>query len=652
MKTFSIRILTGLIFTVLLVSCDEKDPGWTLKSPDQSISIEIRQLETENGIGLFYALWRNANAVNQRITDPSPLGMICEGSRFVEDLEFISEELRMNQVDSYKLVTGKKLDHKTEFNALSLSFQNADQAKITLVFRAYDYGIAFQYLIPGDSEEKVTVVEELTAFDFMDGNFWGHPYDTLSTYTPAYETYYRKEKVGTEAPWNKNGWAFPILVESMDTWMLVSEAGFNGSYGASHLEAECEGGKYKIRFAEAGSAEGFYKNTSTSSLPFSTPWRFVAIGESLSEILETSLPTDLSAPSKIEDTSWIKPGRATWSWLFDNDSPQDYERMVPFVDFAAEMGYEYFLVDANWNRMKNGTMEELAAYAAEKKVDLFLWYNSGGKHNVVTEEPRDLMWDRDVRRAEFERISQLGIKGVKVDFFQSDKQRIIQQYLDILRDAADFKILVNFHGCTLPKGWRRTWPNLVSMEAVRGEECYLFDPRFPLMAPPNLCILPFTRNAVGPVDYTPGGFSDNTFPHLTSYGFELASTLILESGVLHLADTPERIMGLPGYAVDFLKDLPAVWDDTRYLAGYPGEEVVLARKSGNRWYIAGVNGENKEKEISVDLSELWTKPAIINLITDGIGARQLQHTQTEPSDGILTFALQPYGGIAGYWEVP
>jgi hypothetical protein len=326
--------------------------------------------------------------------------------------------------------------------------------------------------------------------------------------------------------------------------------------------------------------------------------------------------------------------------------------MVPFIDFAADMGYEYFLVDANWNRMKNGTMEELAAYAADKKVDLFLWYNSGGKHNVVTEEPRDLMWDREIRRAEFERISSLGIKGVKVDFFQSDKQRIIQQYLDILQDAADFKILVNFHGCTMPRGWRRTWPNLVSMEAVRGEECYLFDPRFPELAPPNLCILPFTRNAVGPVDYTPGGFSDNTYPHLSTYGFELASTLILESGVLHLADTPERIMGLPSHAVDFLKEIPAVWDDTRYLTGYPGEEVVLARRSGTRWYLAGANGENKSKELRFDLSKLGAVPSSITFIEDGEGARDLQSRKLEPGEGEMSLSLQAYGGFVAFWDLP
>jgi len=652
MKKHKIVLLTGLFLMVLLASCKLSEQQWSMESPDHSLSLDILLKRTGSESRLYYAIGREVADSLVPIMDPSPLGLVCREHRFVEDLEFVSMEKHPDQEDSYTLVTGKRLEHTRNYNAYTLTFQNPQREQIALILRAYNDGVAFQYLLPGKPESSVTVVEELTAFDFMEGNFWGHPYDTLTVYTPAYETYYEEVEVGTSAPWNKNGWAFPILVESKSTWMLVSEAGFDGSYGASHLHRDCEEGIYRIKSAEAGEAESHYENSSTASLPLRTPWRFIAIGKSLDEIVETSLPTDLSAPSKIVDTSWIKPGRATWSWWSDNDSPQDYDRMLPFVDFAAEMGWEYFLVDANWNHMDNGTMEELAAYAEARGMGLFLWYNSGGKHNVVTEEPRDLMDDPEARRAEFERISQMGIRGVKVDFFQSDKQEIIQQYLGILQDAADFELLVNFHGCTMPKGWRRTWPNLVSMEAVRGEECYIFDPRFPDLAPPNMAILPFTRNAVGPVDYTPLGFSDNTYPHLTTYGFELALPVILESGILHLADTPESILRLPPYAFEFLKNIPVVWDETRFLNGYPGKEVVIARRSGTRWYIAGVNGENLSKVLSVDLPDLGEKPLSIKLLVDGEGPGELQSMTLEPDDGRLNLALLPYGGFAGYWDVP
>ena len=648
LKTLKIAVLPVIV--ALLVSCGTTSTYFQLESPDKLVRVVIDQVDEQSDSRLYYSVYLKKGDGYQQIMDPSPLGIIREDGRFVENLEFISEEKQLNVADQYTLVTGKQLEVSSSYNESTLTFQNKDQKQLALEFRAYNDGIAFRYNFTGEAEDELTVTSELTGFDFMDGDFWGQPYDTLSTYTPAYETYYKGLEVGTEAPWNKNGWSFPILVESEGAWMMVSEAGFDGSYGASHLHATCEDGLYTIKFAEQGEAEGYYAYTSSSTLPWSTPWRFIAMGETLAQIMETSLPTDLSAPSKIEDTSWIKPGRASWSWWSDNDSPQLYERMVPFVDFAAEMGWEYFLVDANWNHMKNGTMEELAVYAEQKDVDLLLWYNSGEKHNVVTEEPRDLMWDKETRRAEFERISKLGIKGVKVDFFQSDKQTIINQYIGILEDAADYKLLVNFHGCTLPKGWRRTWPNLVSMESVRGEECYIFDPLYPELAPHNMTILPFTRNAVGPMDYTPGGFSDNTYPHLTTFGFELALSVILETGIMHHADTPAQTLGLPPYAVDFLKKVPVVWDETRFLSGYPGKDVVIARRNGKRWYIAGVNGENMEKELSIDLSALGAIPSNIEMVVDGDGARDLQSASITTADGKITIKLQPYGGFSGSWE--
>lgn len=649
MKILKMAIMPLLL--ALMVSCSTTTSQWQLESPDHSIKVIVTKVRNQSDSRLYYSVYLNLGRNFVQIMEPSPLGILGEESRFVENLEFVSEEKQMNVEDQYMLLTGKKLKVTNNYNASAITFQNEEQKQIALEFRAYNNGIAFRYQLKGDAGDELTVTSEATGFDFMDGNFWGHPYDTLSTYTPAYETYYEGPvKVGTEAPRNKNGWAFPILVESEGAWMMVSEAGFDEAYGASHLQPECDNGRYMIRFAEQGEAEGYYENSSVSALPFYTPWRFITIGESLHDIVETTLPTDLSAPSRIDDTSWIKPGRASWSWWSDNDSPQDYQRLVPFVDFAAEMGWEYFLVDANWNHMKNGSMEELATYALSKNVGLLLWYNSGGKHNVVTEEPRDLMYNPEARRTEFERISKLGIKGIKVDFFQSDKQEIIQQYIDILKDAADFKLLVNFHGCTIPKGWSRTWPNLVSTEAVRGEECYIFDSRFPEMAPYNMAILPFTRNAIGPVDYTPGGYSDNTYPHLTTYGFELALPVILESGIMHHADTPGRTLGLPPYAVDFLKKIPVVWEETKFLAGYPGKEVVIARKNGNSWYIAGINGEDLTKDINIDLSQLGIIPATIVMIVDGENPRDLQTTLVDPVEGKLTLQLQPYGGFAGFWE--
>ena len=641
----------GMALISLLVYCKQNDKPWHLDSPDGNLRLEVAIQKLMTSERLFYSVYTKQNGSFNQLLDLSPLGIEREDTRFIDNLEFLSLDQDQDVKDSYSLVSGKILDRQYVYNEISLTFKNQDKQKVTLDFRAFNDGIAFRYRFNGKSQRDVRVIREFTGFDFKEGNCWAHPYDTLSKWTPAYETYYDGPmEIGTPAPWNKNGWAFPLLVESKGSWMLVSEAGFDGSYGASHLHSDCENGLYMVKFAEQGEAEGYFDNTSNASLPWSTPWRFIAIADSPAGIVETMLPTDLAEPSRLKDVSWIQPGRASWSWWSESDSPQDYDRLVPFVDLAAEMGWEYSLVDANWNRMKNGTLEDLASYAESKGIGLLAWYNSGGKHNVVEEEPRDQMDDRKSRRLEFERIARMGIRGIKVDFFQSDKQEIMKQYLEILEDAAEFKLLVNFHGCTMPRGWRRTWPNLLTMEAVRGEECYKFDSRYPEKAPGDMTILPFTRNAVGPVDYTPGGFSDHTHPHLTTYGFELAVPVLLESGIMHHSDTPGRTLGLPGFAVEFLREIPVVWEETRYLDGYPGTFVVVARRSGDRWYIAGVNGENEARDIIVDLSRTGKTPENIHWIGDGKSPRDLQSRTVGTDGGKLVVHLPPYGGFTGYWE--
>jgi len=391
---------------------------------------------------------------------------------------------------------------------------------------------------------------------------------------------------------------------------------------------------------------GYFEATSYAKLPFKTPWRIIIAGNDLSTVLESNLVTDLAPERRLEDVSWIRPGRAGWSWWYDNDSPKDYKKMLPFIDFASEMGWEYFLVDANWNMMKNGTIEELADYASKKGIGLLLWYNSGGKHNVVTEQPRDLMDKRDIRRKEFQRIHEMGVKGIKVDFFQSDKEEIIRQYIGILEDAAEFQILVNFHGCTLPRGWSRTYPNLVSTEPIRGAECYLFDATYPEKAPAHLATLPFTRGVVGPTDYTPGGFSDVKYPHQTSNGFEIALPVLIESGITHYVDAPWEYSKLPGFAVEMLKEIPVLWDEIKFLEGYPGKYAVLARRSGEKWYLAGINAQNQEQTVKIDISPL-AENGSLNIITDGAEKRSLVEKELVSEDGIIELKMIPLGGFVG-----
>jgi hypothetical protein len=336
-----------------------------------------------------------------------------------------------------------------------------------------------------------------------------------------------------------------------------------------------------------------------------------------------------------------------WSWWSDQPSPQNGEKQKQFIDLAAEFGWEYVLVDANWTIMDHGNIHDVLRYAQKKGVGVILWYNSGGSHNQVTEKPRGTMNQPEVRRFEFDLLKKWGVKGVKVDFFQSDKQNVIRLYHDLLRASAAARVMINFHGCTLPRGWSRTWPHLMSMEAVRGEECYIFDPQYPRRAPVQDTILPFTRNVVGPMDYTPVGLSKNTYPHLTTAAQELALPVVLESGWLHFADGPATYRKLSRPVKEYLKRVPVTWDDTRFLDGYPGQYVVVARRHGDTWYVAGLNGGDQPRTLKLDLKALKLSGSQqARLLIDGDSPESVQaRSWSVASDASFAWQVRAYGGF-------
>jgi hypothetical protein len=354
----------------------------------------------------------------------------------------------------------------------------------------------------------------------------------------------------------------------------------------------------------------------------------------------------LNPPAAFDDVSWIRPGRASWSWWSTPSSPKNYGVLKDYVDLASEMGWEYSLVDANWDLMEGGTIEQLVKYANTKNIGILMWYNSGGPHNIVTERPRDIMFDPVTRREEFKKLAEMGVRGVKVDFFQSDKQHIIGLYFDILKDAAENHILVNFHGCTLHRGWNRTWPNLISMEAIRGAENYGFDSLYPEKAIWHNTIIPFTRNVVGSMDYTPVTFSDQKFPHQTSNGHELALSIVFESGILHLADRASTYRDLPDAPKTFLKNVPVAWDESILLAGEPGEFAVIARRKNTIWYVGGINGTGKAQTWNLDLSRLGKSTLSADIINDGTVAEQFkaENRMLQPGEP-LKIDVVPNGGF-------
>lgn len=641
-----LKYLFILLVIVKLCSCSNKSSTeWSIDSPDGKITVNIQLQESGQ---LAYQVWMADKAEKTLIVESSPLGIIRKDQRF-DTLVFVSREQSKTVDGNYTLSTGKKLKNRNHYNEFSVRYKNLNGALLDIVFRAYDDGIAFKYMFPENDQQTYTVLNELTGFDLPEGLAWMQFYDKASAYSPAYEQNYKGEMpIGTSSP-GEEGWCFPALFEVNKHWVLLSEANLKSNFYGSHLGAKPENGLYRVVPPLEAEAFGYGHQYAESTLPWEMPWRMIVIGDDLADILESNLVTHLSDPSEIEDPSWIQPGRASWAWWSGyldgtNDTP---EKLMKYIDFAKEMSWEYSLIDAGWDNRKGFDLKALADYARQKEVKLLIWYNSGGPINRVDAGPRDRMFDPEIRRQEMKRIAGLGIRGIKIDFFGSDKQDFMKLYNDILKDAAEFKLLVDFHGCTIPRGWSRTYPNLISMESVVGEEGYIYHADYEEGAPLHCTILPFTRNVIGPMDYTPVAFSVQQVPHRTSYGFELALSVVFESGIQHFADKVEVYRNQPVSVINFLKAVPAAWDDTKFLSGYPGDEVVIARQKDGNWFVGGINGENQTKELVIDFSIL--DPGIdyeAVIISDGADNKSFTtEVKTVSSQSKEQIKVLPVGGF-------
>ncbi len=644
----ALQLSCVLFFIIFITSCGPKTSEWKVESPDGKLKLVILSKLEAQGSHLYYmVLNKNAEKMDT-IIYPSPLGIERKDQSFLTIHNFKDSPSLKKITENYSLSTGKQKKVHVEANEITLSFANNQKSALEIVFRAYNDGIAFRYSFPGKSDSAYTVTKEYTGFAVgTKGRAWIMPYDKPGQYTPAHENIYQNGTPIGSLSNSEAGWCFPALFNSGKYWMLISEAGLTENYCGSHLEAKCEGGIYRLRFPESADGNGTGVSEPSWKLPWEMPWRTIVIGENPGTILESMMIFSLSDPSKIADASWIKPGRASWGWWSDHESGKNFKSLKSFVDLAVTMGWEYSLVDANWDLMTGGTIKDLVKYANSKNIGLLLWYNSGGSHNIVTERPRDLMADPVIRKAEFKKLHEWGVKGVKVDFWQSDKQVRIEHYLALLKDAADEHILVNFHGCTVPRGWARTWPNLMSMEAVRGAENYSFDKSYPETASIVNTILPFTRNVAGSMDYTPVTFTNQTYPHLTSWAHELALSVVFESGILHLADRVSAYTGLPKEPKEFLKAVPVTWDETHYLQGEPGTYIAIARRSGASWYVAGISSLKDAKEIELDLSFIEIPNANYVLIQDGSDSKSF-NSITKPFNKAekIKVKMLTYGGFA------
>jgi hypothetical protein len=395
----------------------------------------------------------------------------------------------------------------------------------------------------------------------------------------------------------------PALFNSGKYWISVTETGVDTNYCGSRLSQFSPDGEYSVQFPQPQEGRPGEPVLPESNLPWLTPWRVIAIGENLGSLVESTLETDLSAPAKYDVGSWLKPGIASWSWVILKDDATVYNVQKQFIDFAASMHWRYCLIDAFWDKQIGyEKIKELADYAATKDVKILLWYNSAGDWNTTPLTPRDKMLTAQSRNAEFQKLKDMGISGIKVDFFGGDGQSMMKYYIDILNDAARYNLAVNFHGATFPRSWCRTYPNLVSMEAIKGEEYITFVQSNADLQPTHCTVIPFTRNLFDPMDFTPVNFSG--IPHITrrtTGGFEIALSVIFTSGIQHIAETPDGMASQKDFVKEYMSSLPEYWDDVKFIDGYPGKYVVLARKSGDQWYFAGINSESAERTVTLSV---------------------------------------------------
>ena len=641
-------LLMSVTLSLLLLSRNAypaKETDYMVSSPDKNIVVSFGLTEKkEPGYRIAFG--------DTVILQPSLLGIIRQDGVFstAMSVESVSDVEAVR--DDYEMLQGKKKHYSYGANRRIFHLKNASGEKMDIIFQVSDDGVAFRYRFPEKSDSLKKILKETSSFHFLPGTkAFIQPMSAAksgwSQVNPCYEEYYNQGTPINQLPVSEPGWVFPALFQSGEFWVLLSETAPERNYCGCRLQQEAGSQNFSIDFPQKPEVVFGGALYPESTLPWSTPWRIIAIGRGLGALVESTLGTDLAEPARQKNISFVKPGKASWSWVLLKDDSTIYDVQKKFIDFASEMKWEYCLIDADWDiKIGYEKIHELAEYAATKQVGLLLWYNSAGDWNTTPYHPKSMLLTHEDRVKEFTRLREMGIKGIKVDFFGGDGQSVMAYYQDIFEDACDFGLMVNCHGATIPRGWHRTYPNLVSMEAVRGFEYVTFEQVNADNEPNHACMQPFTRNVFDPMDFTPVCFSEvPRIKRVTTNGFELALSVIFWSGIQHYAERPEGMARVPDYVKDFMRKVPRAWDKTRFIDGFPGKLVVIARRSESSWYVAGINGENVEKTVSLDFSFLQ-KSMTGSLISDGMDNRSFteQKITVDPKTA-MEMKLKGNGGF-------
>ena len=619
------RFFIGLLFCIGVCSCMQINKT---QSPNGKLTLEFT--ENVDASPSFRVIYADNNHETVAL-NLSAVGVLTESGRGKNlKLKGVSHRLQIHE--EYTMISGKKKECQYDANEYTYTFSDSLNKETKIIFRLFDDGVAFRYEM-SDMEETL-IKDELTVFRIPEGkNRW------IQTYDPGYEKFYPLTTTGED---KKRKWGYPALIEmESQLYTLISEAGIEKMHSASFLKNDMNVTDYKVTLD---------KNEKAVSGDWFSPWRVVMIG-SLADIVESTVITDLSPASRLSDTDWIQPGSVSWIYWAYNHGSKDYQIVKKYIDMAAELTLPYVLIDAEWDEMSNGgTIEDAINYAKECGVKPLIWYNSSTAwiKEWGAPGPHQRLNDPAKRDKEFAWLEEIGVVGVKIDFFAGDLQETMEYYIDLLECAAKHKLMVNFHGAAIPRGWQRTYPHMMTVEAVYGAEWYNNAPVLTPRAAAHNATLPFTRNVIGPMDYTPCTFSDSQHPHITSNGHELALPVLFESALQHLADRPESYLSQPEVVQNFLSNLPTTWDDTKLVTGYPANHVVMARRSGEKWYVAGINGKDENNTIKLDWSFLADGEYDILIFKDG-GSKEkpwtFEHIVSTPADLFNQIELLPRGGF-------
>jgi hypothetical protein len=619
-----------------------------ISSPDELLTVDIN---VEGGKATYSVKYDG-----QEFLLPSRLGLKGNMGDFTEGLTL--KDSKTSSVERNYNMTRTKASHVDfKANKLELTVENQEKKEIIITFVVSNNDIGFRYTVPGNEGTTATIEGEVSSFRFPDETttFISPQSDPMIGFArskPSYEEGYSADGKMTDVSQYKHGYIFPALFHLGNRgWALVGETGTTAGYVGCRLSDFSKEMGYKIEFPMQGENNGNGKTSADIKLPGNTPWRTITLGKTLKPIVETTITYDLVEPL-YEPSIEYKPGRYTWSWLIWQDNSMNYQDQTSFIDLAGAMGYEYVLVDAYWDaRIGYGKMEELSKYAQTKGVRLLLWYNSNGKANDAPQSPKDKMDTHEAREKEMQWMKNAGIAGIKVDFFGGDKQVTMEIYEGILYDANKYGLQVIFHGCTLPRGWEMLYPNFVASEAVLASENVYFGEGSAFRQPFDLTLHPFCRNSLASMDW--GGIIMNRFlsrdnksrhSRKTTDVFEMASGIIMQTSVQCVAMQPNNLNELPEVEINFLKELPTTWDETVFIDGYPGRFVVLARRHEKKWYVAGLNAERQNKELTLTLP-MFEKGTKINYYTDKDDNYANLSSLTVDESGQVKVLMKPNGGF-------